>query len=96
MNVFTRIENGKRVLDVNEDFSIDECIFDLLKEYNFTFVKNGERFIGNDRLTLTGNTTNRGDGNALVVGDRLIGQNSGANAAIISISGSVYALANNL
>jgi hypothetical protein len=59
-------------------------------------VKNGERFIGNDRLTLTGNTTNRGDGNALVVGDRLIGQNSGANAAIISISGSVYALANNL
>ena len=43
MNVFTRIENGKRVLDVNEDFSIDECIFDLLKEYNFTFVKNGER-----------------------------------------------------
>jgi len=43
MNVFTRIENGKRVLDVNEDFSIDGCIFDLLKEYNFTFVKNGER-----------------------------------------------------
>jgi hypothetical protein len=59
-------------------------------------VKNGERFVGNDRLTLTGNTTNRGDGNALVIGDRLIGQNSGANAAIISISGSVYAVANNL
>ena len=40
MNVFTRIENGKRVLDVNEDFSIDECIFNVLKEYNFTWTKN--------------------------------------------------------
>jgi hypothetical protein len=56
----------------------------------------GERFIGNDRLTLSGNTTNRGNGIALIVGDRLIGQSSGANAAILSISGSVYAVANNL
>ena len=42
MNVFTKIENGKRVLNIDdtEDFSIDECIFNVLKEYNFTWVKN--------------------------------------------------------
>lgn len=68
----------------------------ILGNLSSAIVKNGERFIGNDRLTLTGNTTNRGDGNSLIIGDRLIGQNSGANAAILSISGSVYAVANNL
>ena len=42
MNVFTKIENGKRVLNIDEteDFSIDECIFNVLKEYNFTWTKN--------------------------------------------------------
>ena len=68
----------------------------VLGNLSSTVVKNGERFIGTDRLTLTGNTSNRGDGNPLVVGDRLIGVSSGANAAIISINGSVYAVANNL
>jgi len=44
MNVFTKIENGKRVLNIDEteDFSIDECIFNVLKEYNFTWVKKHE------------------------------------------------------
>lgn len=68
----------------------------ILGNLSSAIVKNSERFIGNDRLTLTGNTADRGDGTSLVIGDRLIGQNSGANAAILSISGSVYAVANNL
>lgn len=68
----------------------------ILGNLSSTLIKNGERFIGTDRLTLSGNTSDRGDGNPIIVGDRLIGQNSGANAAIINVSGSVYAVANNL
>jgi hypothetical protein len=51
MNVLTKIENGKRVLDANGksvldsvvNFSMDGCFFDVLKEYKFTWVKNDER-----------------------------------------------------
>lgn len=68
----------------------------VLGNLSSTLTRNGERFIGTDRLTLSGNTANRGDGNPLVIGDRLVGANSGANAAIININGSVYGVANNL
>ncbi len=71
----------------------------VLGNLSSTLVNNGERFIGTDRLTLSdpsSNTSNRGDGNPLIVGDRLIGVTSGANAAIINVNGTVYGVANNL
>lgn len=50
----------------------------------------GEVFRGRPRLSLTGNT------GSIVVGDRLIGANSGANAAVITANGSVFTVANTL
>lgn len=48
----------------------------------------GERFKGNDKLNLS---TPSG---TIVVGDRLIGSNSGANNIVLSITGSEYAMNN--
>ena len=48
----------------------------------------GEAFVGHYRMTLSGNT------GGLIVGDRVIGANSGANANVISVSGSVITLSN--
>jgi hypothetical protein len=51
--------------------------------------KYGEGIVGNALLTLSGNTGN------LIVGDRLVGQNSAANAAVYVVNGSVFTVANN-
>lgn len=51
----------------------------------------GQTFVGRTRATLTGTGSNV---SSIVVGDRLIGANSGANDAVISLSGSVFTLSN--
>ncbi len=48
----------------------------------------GQSFVGRYRMTLSGNTSN------IAIGDRLIGANSGANAAVLAISGSVFTVSN--
>jgi hypothetical protein len=48
----------------------------------------GERFRGNDKLNLSSPS------GTIVVGDRLIGSNSGANSVVLTISGSEYAMNN--
>ena len=48
----------------------------------------GQPFVGRYRMTLTGNTSN------ISVGDYLIGANSGANAAVLAASGSLFTVSN--
>jgi len=43
MDVFTKIENGKRILDNIENFTLEGGIFNVLKEYKFKFVRDDER-----------------------------------------------------
>lgn len=51
----------------------------------------GQTFKGRYRMTLADSGSNTA---SIVVGDRLIGANSGANDAVISINGSVFTVAN--
>lgn len=51
----------------------------------------GQTFVGRARMTLTDIGSNV---SSIVIGDRLIGANSGANDAVISISGSLATLSN--
>lgn len=48
----------------------------------------GQGFVGRYRMTLSGNTSN------ISVGDYLIGANSGANAAVLAASGSLFTVSN--
>jgi len=48
----------------------------------------GQPFVGRYRMTLSGNTSN------IAVGDYLIGANSGANAAVLAASGSLFTVSN--
>jgi hypothetical protein len=48
----------------------------------------GERFVGNYRLSLTGNTA------SIAVTDVLIGANTGANSAVTNVNGTVFTVAN--
>lgn len=48
----------------------------------------GDKFVGNFRMTLSGNT------GSIIVTDILIGANSGANSGVIAIDGSVFTVPN--
>jgi hypothetical protein len=61
----------------------------LLSNVSSTLTNYGELFIGNQRLTLSGNT------GSIAVTDVLIGANSGANSAVSNVSGSIFTVANN-
>ena len=50
----------------------------------------GEGFVGNYRMTLTGNT------GSIAVSQLLIGANSGANSAVLAVNGSEFTVANTL
>jgi hypothetical protein len=64
----------------------------VLSNVSSTFDTYGERFIGNDRLTLSDPSSNSA---TIVIGDRLIGVTSGANGVVRTISGSVFGTSNN-
>jgi hypothetical protein len=49
----------------------------------------GERFIGNDRITLSANTS------TINVGDFIVGSTSGANGVVRTITGSTFGVGNN-
>jgi hypothetical protein len=63
-----------------------------LANVSSTFDTYGERFIGNDRLTLSDPSSNSA---TIILGDRLIGVTSGANGVVKTIDGSVFGTGNN-
>ena len=61
----------------------------LLTDASSSLTNYGELVIGNQKLTLSGNT------GSISVSDVLIGANSGANSVVAAIDGSTYTVANN-
>jgi len=61
----------------------------LVTDASTSFDRHGEPFTGNYRLSLTGNVS------SIIVSDYLVGQNSGANGVVTSVSGGVASVANN-
>lgn len=60
----------------------------LVTDASAPFTQYGEPATGRYKLTLSGNTS------IITVGDFLVGANSGANSAVLSINGSVFTVAN--